>query len=216
MKKEIRSTLLLIGILVVIWVFLYLGNKWAFSSSWNRTYVNGKEVVHRVPDTFKDCATIDELTSAGRELQKELSQEKLTKIQYLDTIFRAHCIDYDKAEVSPDLTGEEKNNQKIITTAIELWVLQGNSENPFQPNSRISKIEALAFLFRLSGLELKGNMSWYNFRDVGDDWKRDVAAKATHLDLVYTSTSKNRFYPNAIMNQWDAYKILKQTAKYYR
>lgn len=216
MKKEIRSTLFLIVFLFLLWVLIYLSNNGVFSSSWIRQYVNGKEIVYRTPESFKNCTTLQELGSSGKELQKELSQEKLTKIQYLDTLFRAYCIDYSDISVSPDLEWEAKDNQKMVSKAIDLWILQSDSENPFQPWARITKIEALALLFRLTGIQVKNDLSPYNFRDVEDNWKRDVAAKATHLWLVYTSTKWNRFYPDRIMNQWDAYRMLKQISKYYR
>ena len=216
MSKEIKSTILLVVVFMLIGAIWYFAYNGFFSSSWTRTYVNGKEVVYKVPGNFRDCSTLNELAGAWRELQKELSQERLTKVQYLDTIFRAFCIDYESVEVSPDLSGEAREKQKIITKAIELGVLKSDAENPFKPDIWISKIEALALLFRASWLELKWNFENYNFRDVDDNWKKDVAAKATHLSIVYTSTSKNRFYPNTTMNKWDAYKMLKEVARYYK
>jgi len=103
MKKEIRSTFLLIVLLLLIGAFIYFSNRGVFSSSWTRQYINGRETVYKTPNDFKNCMTLRELASAEKELQKELSQEKLTKIQYLDTLFRAYCIDYSDVSVSPDL-----------------------------------------------------------------------------------------------------------------
>lgn len=216
MKKEIRSTLLLIAVLLLIWIIVYYSNNGAFSSSWIRNYVNGKEIVYKTPQDFRDCVTLKELASSGKELQKELSQERLSKIQYLDTLFRAFCIETRGVSVSPDLEWEARENQKIISRAIELWILKSDSETPFKENSQISKVEALALLFRLTDIQIKNDLSSYRFKDVEDNWKQDVAAKATHLGLVYTSNSKNRFYPDRIMNQWDAYRMLKQMSKYYK
>lgn len=216
MKNEIKNTLLLIWFFVIIGLLWYFAHNGFFSSSWVRTYGNGKEIVYRVPSDFKNCPTLEELANKERELQKELSNESMTKVEYLDTIFRAFCIDYDNMEVSPDIEWEQRQQQKIVTKAIELWVLQSDPKKSFKFDSRVSRIEWLALLFRLSGIELKGNLSQYNYRDVSDDWKHDIAAKASHLWLVYTSASQNRFYPNQIMSQWDAYRILKEIAQFYK
>ncbi|MDA9129129.1 hypothetical protein N9J72_01470 [Candidatus Gracilibacteria bacterium] len=150
-----------------------------------------------------------------KSYRKNFHKRDSQKIQYLDTLFRAFCISTTDISVSPDLEGEARENQKIISKAIKLGILQSDSETPFKANSTLTKIEALALLFRLTDIQIQADLSNYNFLDVEDNWKQEVAAKATHLGLVYTSNSKNSFYPNRVMNQGDAYRMLKQMSKYY-
>ena len=191
--------------------------------SWLREYVNGKQVLYKVPDSFDDCEVIDELVDKWKEKDLDLAPGKLTRVWYLKTILVAHCIDYSEADttdlVYSDITDSDDTTKKIIKVATDLWISNGyedNGERVFLPNKEITKIEALALLFKLSKFQLKDEPVANNYKDVEDGWKTTVADKAAHLWIIHSNQVKKLFYPNEKMREWTTYKLLKELARYYR
>lgn len=133
-----------------------------------------------------------------------------------------HCINYKNADTSnlafADVWNDDTKTKQIIKTAIDLWIARGYDEGDtkvFRPNNRISKVEALAILISLSGLELKEKAPENNFADVENNWKSNIADTSYRLGVTPIDSDKNLFFPEYIMNKWDAYDIIGKIARYY-
>ncbi len=147
---------------------------------------------------------------------------KIDRIEFLEILMDTHCINYKNADTSnlafADVWNDDTKTKQIIKTAIDLWIARGYDEGDtkvFRPNNRISKVEALAILISLSGLELKEKAPENNFADVENNWKSNIADTSYRLGVTPIDSDKNLFFPEYIMNKWDAYDIIGKIARYY-
>lgn len=206
------------------WAINFQWPEKVFWTSWFREYSDGKEIIYKVSDTFSACDTIDILSEQEKELQLEISPKKLTRIEYLTILFRAHCIDYintplDDEIIYQDIQSRDTLTKKIITTAINKEIIDGFSQDSqlsFRPDQKISKIEALAMLFKLAKFKFKNPVKENNYQDIPDNWKKSTADIASQLGIIHSNKVRGLFYPEEVMKEWTTYKMLKEVARYYR
>ncbi len=147
---------------------------------------------------------------------------EISRIDFLQILLDTHCIEYNGIDTSDlefsDIGKSNVQRREIIKKAIDMNITQWydlGGTTVFRPNRKISKIEALAMLMKLSWLELKEAPEKNNFVDVENNWKENIADTAYRLGLTPVDRSKKMFFPDYIMKRWDSYDIIWKIAKYY-
>lgn len=94
---------------------------------------------------------------------------------------------------------------RVISAALENNVIYGDTNasgaRVFRPNSQITKVEALAIVYKLSGIEVK-DAKMHSFTDASAAWQNALLSNAEHLEVISVPTDK-KFNPNAGISRAD-------------
>lgn len=189
---------------------------------WMSKKVDNTEISYILKNKFETCPTVDGLIDSGGKKDIVAPLALMSRIQFLEILLSTHCINYDAADATTefrDLRFASDKDKKIVKAATSMKIISGYTEggnNYFYPNRKISKIEALAILLKLSWFELRDSEIINNFEDVWDDWKAPIADLSYRLGLTPIDEAKNLFSPDYTMKKWDTYDIINKVVKYYR
>lgn len=100
---------------------------------------------------------------------------------------------------------------RVVSVALENKIIT-DANSTFRPNAQISKIEALAILYKISGF--KADVKTTSFIDAAADWQTAVLAQAEYLELVKVPADK-KFNPNAGISRADMANTIVNFAKLY-
>ena len=106
---------------------------------------------------------------------------------------------------------------RVISAALENNVIYGDTNasgaRVFRPNSQITKVEALAIVYKLSGIELK-DAKMHSFTDASAAWQNALLSNAEHLEVISVPTDK-KFNPNAGISRADMATLMVKFARLY-
>ncbi|MBV1818511.1 S-layer homology domain-containing protein [Clostridium cochlearium] len=110
-----------------------------------------------------------------------------------------------------DITGVNAHkNQTAIESLASRLIVNGRSENKFEPNANITRAEFATAIVKALGIEPKGENV---FKDVKkSDWFFDYVATANKYGIV-KGISKDEFKPNATVTKQEAAIMLAHAAK---
>lgn len=137
----------------------------------------------------------------------------ITRAEFLAIVLGAYCYDvYAPAKTLPFSDVKADTWQaRVVSTALENGIITG-ANSTFRPNAQISKIEALAILYKISGF--KADVKTTSFVDAAADWQTAVLAQAEYLELVKVPADK-KFNPNAGTSRADMATTVVNFAKLY-
>jgi len=195
--------------------------------SYNIPYGSGKGVVHlskeNVPKIerlivpgFRDISThwakddIQRLYSLGvfdEKSQFFSPNTPMTRYQYTVGVLKAvdiRVLEQPKKSKAPkkaifnDLDPKDPD-YLYIESAVAKGIINGVTPDEFQPNSPITRVQAVAILIRALGMEGRAPSPGYRTNFVDNhripDWARDSVYVGTELGLIY-GDQRNRFNPN--------------------
>ena len=106
---------------------------------------------------------------------------------------------------------------RVISAALENNVIYGDTNasgaRVFRPNSQITKVEALAIVYKLSGIEVK-DAKMHSFTDASAAWQNALLSNAEHLEVISVPTDK-KFNPNAGISRADMATLMVKFARLY-
>ena len=106
---------------------------------------------------------------------------------------------------------------RVISAALENNVIYGDTNasgsRVFRPNSQITKVEALAIVYKLSGIEVK-DAKMHSFTDAAAAWQNTLLSNAEHLEVISVPTDK-KFNPNAGISRADMATLMVKFARLY-
>lgn len=142
----------------------------------------------------------------------------ITRAEFLAVVMGAYGYDLTtEAKALPFSDINTDWQKRVVSVALENKIIAGDVDakgnKVFRPNSQISKIEALAIISKLSGIEVEGNIN-HTFVDSAADWQNAILAKAEYLELVKVPADK-KFNPNAGISRWDMATLMVKYAKLY-
>ncbi|MCD5380914.1 hypothetical protein LR004_03210 [Candidatus Gracilibacteria bacterium] len=186
-------------------------------------WLDDSGIKYKQANRFETCGNIDTLIKQGFGDDILQASTTVTRIDFLEALLKVHCIDYSNADISSiaftDINNDDSETKKIIQKSIEIGIANGSEENGkkvFKAHTEITKIEALAILRKISGLELKDNSMKNRFTDLDVNWKRKVANMANILGLVPVDAKNKLFHPNEIVTNKTLSAMLGNILKYYR
>ena len=106
---------------------------------------------------------------------------------------------------------------RVISAALENNVIYGDTNasgaRVFRPNSQITKVEALAIVYKLSGIEVK-DAKMHSFTDAAAAWQNTLLSNAEYLEVISVPTDK-KFNPNAGISRADMATLMVKFARLY-
>lgn len=137
----------------------------------------------------------------------------ITRAEYLAIVLGAYGYDlYVPAKALPFSDVNANSWQaRVVSVALENGVVS-SANSTFRPDAQISKIEALAILYKLSGFSAPATT--HSFVDAAADWQNAVLAQAEYLELVEVPADK-KFNPNAGIARADMAELVVDFAKLY-
>ena len=106
---------------------------------------------------------------------------------------------------------------RVISAALENNVIYGDTNasgaRVFRPNSQITKVEALAIVYKLSGIEVK-DAKMHSFTDAAAAWQNTLLSHAEYLEVISVPTDK-KFNPNAGISRADMATLMVKFARLY-
>ena len=144
----------------------------------------------------------------------------ITRAEFLAIVMGAYGYDlYQPAKALPFSDVDASSWQaRVISAALENNIIAGDTNaagsRVFRPNSQISKIEALAIVYKLSGITVPTTEFKHSFTDAAADWQNAILSNAEYLEVISVPADK-KFNPNAGYSRADMASLVIKFAKLY-
>lgn len=140
----------------------------------------------------------------------------ITRAEFLAIVLKSHCYDFsEKVEKTPFYDVDLNSWQaKVVKKSFDLWIISGYSDWTFKPNNEISKIEALAIIYKISNLEIKENFS-DSFTDKAASWQTKVLSNLEYLWILNPEKTGNKINPNSKISRNEISKMIVDVLKLY-
>lgn len=144
----------------------------------------------------------------------------ITRAEFLAIVLKSHCYDFlEKPENLPFYDVDLDSWQaKVVKVANELWIISWYPADEkwisFRPNNEISKIEALAIIYKISNLEIKEEYS-DSFTDKAAFWQAKVLSNLEYLWILNPENTNNKINPNNWISRNEIVKILVDVMRLY-
>ena len=144
----------------------------------------------------------------------------ITRAEFLAIVMGAYGYDlYQPAKALPFSDVDASSWQaRVISAALENNITAGDTNaagsRVFRPNSQISKIEALAIVYKLSGITVPTTEFKHSFTDAAADWQNAILSNAEYLEVISVPADK-KFNPNAGYSRADMASLVIKFAKLY-
>lgn len=189
---------------------------------WNFKKINGKEIVYKMENDFSQCPVAKNVKENGANGKVIAPLAHTSRLYFFETLLKNHCINYEETDISEvafdDIAQNDIKTKQIAQTAINLGIAQWYEiwwRKVFRASKKVAKIEALAVLIKISGIQIKNTEVVYNFADVEENWKQWVADISHRLQLTPIDAKENLFFPDYIMKKSDTYDLIAKMVTFY-
>ena len=144
----------------------------------------------------------------------------MTRAEFLSVALKVHCYDVSQKPKTLPFYDVDLNSwhANVVDVAYRNGIIKGYEKNsygiPFQPNRFISKIEALAILMRMRGIELVDNYT-DKYLDKKADWQAKPLSVAEYLGVINPKSTNYMFHPNEAITRNEMIKMIVDVIKFY-
>lgn len=129
---------------------------------------------------------LKEKGAISTDIDTFIPEQNITRAEFLKILFNVHGIKYEDTNTErndfSDITGDDWTS-KIAYTALDTGISSGYADKTFKANAPITRIEAIKFILKISGVVIP-ETSTSDFTDVTEDWMKKYVNKAKDLEII--------------------------------
>ncbi len=148
--------------------------------------------------------------------------QQVSRIEFLKTLLRAHCYNYDKQDTSKNKYIDLQSGTwqaKVVWKAEELWIINGDKDKAgnkiFRTNDFITRLEALKILMNISKIEPKRLLD-LQYIDVSIPWQRKYLQIGESLGLYDAYIEERKFKPFSAITRDDMIDLINRFIQLYK